>query len=196
MIEGKLESNLSGILKKKGHPICKYTISFLGKTPAEGVIFKMSDYGIDWACKKIIENKNETDKLLHKSSKALVNIEKKIKFVKESDDPDVKSVQINFFTPMFLSEGKVNLGKKRYNQITIDFLEAGISSRDIFSITMFYDVTKKVVGFYGATDQKLILPSIETSVKVTSVKEALKAAVKLSYEVWNDELWDVLFSLK
>ena len=46
-------------------------------------------------------------------------------------------IMVNFFTLMFLSEGRVNLGKKRRNQITIDFLEADFSPKGIFSITMF-----------------------------------------------------------
>ena len=59
ILDGTLKKYISGTLKKSGMPLCKYIISFAGRTPAEGQIFGMTDYEIDWECQRKF-SKNRT----------------------------------------------------------------------------------------------------------------------------------------
>ena len=51
IIDGAIEKPQSGSLKEKGRPECGYTIQYEGKSEAEGQLFEVADYVIDWECK-------------------------------------------------------------------------------------------------------------------------------------------------
>jgi len=51
IIDGTLGKPQSGSLKEKGRPDCGYSIQYEGKSEAEGQLFKVADYAVDWDCK-------------------------------------------------------------------------------------------------------------------------------------------------
>ena len=50
IINGALENTLEGRLHTLGSQECRYVIKFEDKSPAEGQVFKFSDYRINWIC--------------------------------------------------------------------------------------------------------------------------------------------------
>jgi hypothetical protein len=50
VIESKLKTSLKGNLSGKKSPKCSYTTTFVGKSNAEGQVFQIGDYEIDWEC--------------------------------------------------------------------------------------------------------------------------------------------------
>ena len=50
IINGALKNTLEGSLHTVDSQKCKYVVKFEDKTPAEGQIFKFSDYRINWVC--------------------------------------------------------------------------------------------------------------------------------------------------
>jgi hypothetical protein len=51
VIESTLKNNLTGNLSGESRPMCSYTTTFVGKSDAEGQVFQIGDYEIDWKCK-------------------------------------------------------------------------------------------------------------------------------------------------
>jgi hypothetical protein len=51
VIESKLKNNLKGTLSGEKRPKCSYITTFVGKSDAEGQVFQIGDYEIDWECK-------------------------------------------------------------------------------------------------------------------------------------------------
>ena len=51
IINGALKNTLEGRLHIAGSKECKYLVKFEDKSPAEGQVFKFSDYRINWFCK-------------------------------------------------------------------------------------------------------------------------------------------------
>ena len=51
IIESALRNNLKGALSGEKRPQCSYVTSFVGKSDAEGQVFQIGDYEIDWKCK-------------------------------------------------------------------------------------------------------------------------------------------------
>lgn len=58
VIESALKEELKGTVSGAKRPECAYTIRFVEKSIAEGQIFEIGDYEIDWHCK---QNGNLTD---------------------------------------------------------------------------------------------------------------------------------------
>lgn len=52
VIESALGEEITGTLSSGGRPTCDFTLSFIGKTEAEGQIFQIGDYEIDWSCRQ------------------------------------------------------------------------------------------------------------------------------------------------
>ena len=52
IIDSSLSRELTGTLSSGAHPKCKYAINFIGKSEAEGQIFQIGDYEVDWECEK------------------------------------------------------------------------------------------------------------------------------------------------
>jgi len=52
VIESALAEEITGTLSSGGRPTCEFTLSFVGKTEAEGQIFQIGDYEIDWLCRQ------------------------------------------------------------------------------------------------------------------------------------------------
>jgi len=50
VIESALKKNLKGTLSSEKRPKCSYTTTFVGKSDAEGQVFQIGDYEIDWKC--------------------------------------------------------------------------------------------------------------------------------------------------
>jgi len=50
VLDGTLEKPLAGVLQKVGHPDCRYSIVFQGKSAAEGQLFEIADYEVAWRC--------------------------------------------------------------------------------------------------------------------------------------------------
>jgi hypothetical protein len=50
IIESALKNNLKGNLSGEKRPKCSYTTTFVGKSIAEGQVFQIGDYEIDWKC--------------------------------------------------------------------------------------------------------------------------------------------------
>jgi len=50
IIDGALKKPQSGTLKEKGRPNCTYKIQYEGKSAAEGQLFEIADYAVDWDC--------------------------------------------------------------------------------------------------------------------------------------------------
>jgi hypothetical protein len=51
VIESELKNNLKGTLSGEKRPKCSYITTFVGKSDAEGQVFQIGDYEIDWECK-------------------------------------------------------------------------------------------------------------------------------------------------
>lgn len=56
--DSTLSKELTGTLSGPAQPKCSYTISFIGKSEAEGQVFQIGDYEVDWVC----EQNNQTAK--------------------------------------------------------------------------------------------------------------------------------------
>ena len=52
VLDGTLEEPLVGTVKKAGHPDCQYTITYQGKSEAEGQLFEIADYEVHWRCQR------------------------------------------------------------------------------------------------------------------------------------------------
>jgi len=52
VLDGTLEEPLVGTVKKTGHPDCQYTITYQGKSEAEGQLFEIADYEVHWRCQR------------------------------------------------------------------------------------------------------------------------------------------------
>ena len=50
IINGRLKNTLEGRLQTEDSKKCKYVVNFEDKSPAEGQVFKFSDYRINWFC--------------------------------------------------------------------------------------------------------------------------------------------------
>jgi hypothetical protein len=51
VIESELKNSLKGTLSGEKRPKCSYITTFVGKSNAEGQVFQIGDYEIDWECK-------------------------------------------------------------------------------------------------------------------------------------------------
>ena len=51
VIESSLKNKLKGTLSGEKKPDCFYTTTFVGKSSAEGQVFQIGDYEVDWECK-------------------------------------------------------------------------------------------------------------------------------------------------
>lgn len=60
VIDSSLTQDLSGHLSDGNQPACDYKITFVGKTEAEGQLFLIGDYEVDWDCKKNAKKANFT----------------------------------------------------------------------------------------------------------------------------------------
>lgn len=52
VIESALSSDIAGVLSSGNRPACEYKIIFIGKTEAEGQLFQIGDYEVDWVCEQ------------------------------------------------------------------------------------------------------------------------------------------------
>ncbi len=52
VIESTLTEDIMGTLSSGGRPTCEYVLRFIGKTEAQGQIFQIGDYEIDWTCRQ------------------------------------------------------------------------------------------------------------------------------------------------
>jgi len=51
VLDGTLAEPLIGNVTKTGHPDCRYTITYQGKSEAEGQLFEIADYEVHWRCR-------------------------------------------------------------------------------------------------------------------------------------------------
>jgi len=51
VLDGVLKQPLDGVLAKAGRPECQYTITYQGKSEAEGQVFEIADYEVRWRCR-------------------------------------------------------------------------------------------------------------------------------------------------
>lgn len=179
ILDGGLEDYISGTLKKPGMPVCEYIISFTGRTPAEGQIFKMNDYEVDWVCRRKFSKNRKKPTVQKQAGKGA--------------DLETQMSRIRFSTPMFLSEGGAYSGKTLLYQVTIDLLDMPFRTENVFSTTSFYNLKNNFVKFSGSSDNKFIKKTGLKNIKVKNVPEILKASVNLAYNSWKVKLWDDLF---
>jgi hypothetical protein len=52
VLDGALTGPIDGAVTKDGHPNCTYTILYQGKSDAEGQVFQIADYEIEWRCEE------------------------------------------------------------------------------------------------------------------------------------------------
>ena len=156
VIESALKEELQGTVSGKNRPKCAYIIRFVEKSVAEGQIFQIGDYEIDWHCSQ-------------------------------------KGKLADFSTLMFLTEGAYNSKGSTLHQITIDVFDIPISIEEVLSTNFLYNTKKNQLTYDGVSQKRLARTPAKKVVDVASVSEALKAAVSLAHEAWNDLLWAELF---
>ncbi len=61
LIDGELDKDITGELKRKGAPDCRYTIVFEGHNPVEGASIVVADYDVEFIC----EEKKEKALVFH-----------------------------------------------------------------------------------------------------------------------------------
>ncbi len=52
VIESAIAEEITGTLSGGGRPTCDYVLTFVGKSEAEGQVFKIGDYEVDWKCQQ------------------------------------------------------------------------------------------------------------------------------------------------
>jgi hypothetical protein len=157
VINSELKNKIKGTLAGENRPMCSYTITFVGKSDAEGQVFQIGDYEIDWKCRY-------NDK------------------------------SVSFLSLMFLTEGPYDTSKSSIHQITIDVFDVAVNMEEVLSTNFLYDRIKKKLIYDGVSQKRLANDPTEKVVSVTGVTEALRSAVQLAHEAWNDSLWVELFN--
>lgn len=152
VIDSSLSRVLRGQLTQPNSPVCDYAITFVGKSEAEGQVFQVGDYEVDWFCRQ-------------------------------------GQKQAEFMTPMFLTEGPYINRKPTVHQITIDILGLAINLEEVLSTNFFFDHEKRSLTFDGLTSKRLGNPVDLPEAEVESIEEALKIAVEIAHQAWDEKLW-------
>ena len=187
IINGRLEKPIVGTIELPDKPTCTYKIEFEGKSPAEGQLFEMIDYGIEWSCRKEYNKgrrQNLSPNRKTKKPKKKINNSNKIKEL------------IKFYTPMFVPESGQRTKKMSLHQITIDFVDTPFEEDGVLSTTSFYSLKNNTLEFGEVSVKGLSLKLKKTKVKANTIREVLIASVEMAYTSWHKKIWDHLFSLK
>ena len=95
---------------------------------------------------------------------------------------------------MFMTEGPMTKSKPSVHQIGMDLLALDLedSYDEVFTTNVVYDHDKRQITFDGVTIAGYSGQPEVTELPAESVKDALKGAVKMALESWNDKTWKSL----
>ena len=188
IINGRLKKNIVGSVHLPNKPKCKYKIEYIGASSAEGQLFKIMDYGIEWDCrKKIIKRNTSLKSEQRKKSRSKKKNIKKLKFLKKDE------IQAKFYTPMFLPEGvQGGINNGRY-QVTIDFVDTPFGVDGVLSTTSFYNPKSNILEFGEVSVKSLESNLKKPKVKVKKINKILISTLEMAYAAWDNKIWDYFF---
>lgn len=99
---------------------------------------------------------------------------------------------LNFFTPMFLSEGPYQGTRRPVHQITVDILELESGLEEVFSTHLLWDREKGNVRFDSVNNKKLVLVQKSKALSADNMAAALNRALQLAASSWRQEVWSAL----